>query len=411
MRTFDVAQVRKEFPILREQIHGKPLIYFDSAATAQKPQAVLDTLAFYYQHQNANVHRGVHELSDRATTAYEGAREKVARFLGASSPSQCVFVRGATEGINLVAHSFAEFGLKAGDQVVITEMEHHSNIVPWLMLRDRIGIELVVVPVNAAGELEMAAFKEAMTPKVKLASLNWVSNALGTINPVGEMIALAKAHQIPVMLDACQAAPHEKIDVQALGCDFLVMSGHKLYGPTGIGVVYAAGDWWDRLPPWQGGGDMIASVSFERAIWAKPPYKFEAGTPNIAGAVALGAAIDWFMQFDLSAIAAHEKALHDAAMQGMRTIEGLRFVGTAAHKAAVISFVMEVEDAHPNDIGALLDMQGIAIRSGHHCAMPVLKKFCVPATARASFGLYNTLEEVEFFVNALSKIARMFRIN
>ena len=405
--SLDIQAIRQEFPILNEQVNGKPLVYLDSAATSQKPQAVIDALVNYYTTSNSNVHRGVHTLSDRATNLYEGARDKVQKFIHAADRSECVFVRGATEALNLVSNTFARQFLKSGDTVLVTEMEHHSNIVPWQILRDEMGIQLKFVPVLSDGSLDLEAYDQALTDDVKFVSLNHVSNALGSINPVKELVKKAHAKGLPVLLDGCQAAPHMKIDVQDLDCDFYVFSGHKMYAPTGIGVLYARREWLDLLPPYQGGGDMIKTVDFDKSTFNEAPYKFEAGTPNIAGVVGLGAAIDWMNQFDLAEIGAHEHRLEQLTSQALSEIEGVRLVGTAQNKTGVVSFVME-GDIHPNDIGSMLDQQGIAIRAGHHCAMPVLKKLCVGSTARASFGIYNTEAEVEQLIDGIKKIQRLF---
>jgi cysteine desulfurase / selenocysteine lyase len=405
-RAFDVQRVRAEFPILSRTVHGKPLVYLDNANTTQKPRAVIDADRRYYEEENANIHRGTHWLSERATEAYEGGRAKVARFLGAASPREIVFTRGTTEAINLVASSFSRAFLQAGDEILITGLEHHSNIVPWQLACERMGAKLVVVPITDEGEVPAAEFEKRLTPKTKLAAVSHVSNALGTVNPVKTFIALAKARGVPVLVDGAQAAPHLPIDVKDLGCDFYAISGHKMYGPTGIGALYGTEAWLEKLPPYQGGGDMISSVTFEKTTYNDLPWKFEAGTANIAGGIGFGVAVDWLSGVGLAAAAAHE---HDLLVHGTRklsAIPGLTIVGRAKEKAAVISFVLE--NVHPHDIGTILDGEGIAIRTGHHCAQPVMDRFGLPATARASFGLYNTRAEVDALAEALAKVREMF---
>ncbi len=402
---YDVAAVRRDFPILGERVHERPLVYLDNAATTQKPRAVIDAVSRYYGHDNANVHRAVHVLSERATVAYEGARRTVQRFVNAASEKEIVFVRGATEGVNLVAQTFGRVNVGEGDEVLISGMEHHSNIVPWQMLCAERGANLRVIPVDECGELDVGRLDALLSPRTKLVALVHVSNALGTINPARELCAQVHARGIPVLLDGAQAAPHLPIDVQDLGCDFYVFSGHKVYGPTGIGVLWAKHEHLLRMPPWQGGGDMILSVSFDKTIYNKPPQKFEAGTPNIAGAIGLAAAIDYVSELGLVHIAAHEHALLGYATERLLDVSGLRIIGTARHKAAVLSFVMD--GAHPHDIGTIVDQEGIAIRSGHHCAQPLLERFGVPATARASFGLYNTRDEVDALAAALQRVRKV----
>ena len=405
-RAYDVQRVREEFPILSRTVHGKPLVYLDNANTTQKPRAVIDADRRYYEEENANIHRGTHWLSEKATEAYEGAREKVARFLGASSPKEIVFTRGTTEAINLVASSFSRAYLQAGDEILITGLEHHSNIVPWQLACERTGAKLVVVPITDEGEVPAAEFEKRLTPRTKLAAVSHVSNALGTVNPVKTFIALAHARGVPVLVDGAQAAPHLPIDVKDLGCDFYAISGHKMYGPTGIGALYGTEAWLEKLPPYQGGGDMISSVTFEKTTYNVLPWKFEAGTANIAGGIGFGVAVDWLSGVGLAAVAEHE---HDLLVHGTRklsAIPGLTIVGRAKEKAAVISFVLE--NVHPHDIGTILDGEGIAIRTGHHCAQPVMDRLGLPATARASFGLYNTRAEIDALAEALAKVREMF---
>jgi cysteine desulfurase / selenocysteine lyase len=403
---FDVEIVRRDFPVLQQQIKGKPLIYLDNAATTQKPRQVLAALQRYYCEDNANIHRGVHALSVRATHAYEQVRELVQQFINARQAHEIIFVRGATEAINLVAQSYGRSQLQAGDEIIISALEHHSNIVPWQMLCEQMGAVLRVTPINDAGELDLQAYVNLLNSRTKLVSLAHVSNAIGTINPLRRLIELAHQQQVPVLIDGAQGAPHMSVDVQALDCDFYVFSGHKLYGPTGIGVLYGKSQWLEMMPPYQGGGNMIREVTFEKTSYNKLPYKFEAGTPNIAGVIGLGAAITYLNQWDMDHIAQHEQSLLTYATERLSAISGLRIIGTAQHKAAVLSFVLE--DIHPHDIGTVLDHEGIAIRVGHHCAMPLMARFNVPATARASFGLYNTPIEIEALVRAIGKVQRVF---
>jgi cysteine desulfurase/selenocysteine lyase len=402
----NVAQVRAEFPILATRVHGKPLVYLDNAATTQKPQAVIDALGRYYRAENANIHRGVHYLSQVATDGYEGAREKVARFLNAASPREIVFVRGATEGINLVAQSYGRSVLRPGDEILITGMEHHSNIVPWQLLAEQTGTVLRVAPLTDAGELDLTAFDRLLGPRTRLVSVVHLSNALGTVNPVRRLTAAARKLGIPVLVDGAQSAPHLAVDVQALDCDFFVFSGHKLFGPTGIGVLYGREAMLDRMPPWQGGGDMISSVTFERSTWAALPAKFEAGTPHIAGAIGLGVAIDWLSAIGLEAVAAHEDDLLRYATTEVGRIPGARLIGTARDRASILSFALD--GVHAHDVGQVLDLEGIAIRAGHHCAQPVMQRYGVAATARASFALYNTRAEVDALVAGLAKVKQVF---
>jgi cysteine desulfurase/selenocysteine lyase len=403
---FDVAQVRAEFPILATRVHGKPLVYLDNAATTQKPQPVIDALGRYYRAENANIHRGVHYLSQLATDGYEGAREKVARFINAASPREIVFVRGATEGINLVAQSYGRSVLRLGDEILITGMEHHSNIVPWQLLAEQTGTVLRVAPLTDAGELDLAAFDRLLGPRTRLVSVVHLSNALGTVNPVRRLTAAARKLGVPVLIDGAQSAPHLGVDVQALDCDFFVFSGHKLFGPTGIGVLYGREALLDRMPPWQGGGDMISSVTFERSTWAALPAKFEAGTPHIAGAIGLGVAVDWLSAIGLDAVAAHEDDLLRYATAEVGRIAGARLIGTARDRASILSFALD--GVHAHDVGQVLDLEGIAIRAGHHCAQPVMQRYGVAATARASFALYNTRAEVDALVAGLAKVKQVF---
>jgi cysteine desulfurase/selenocysteine lyase len=403
-RRFDVQRAREDFPALRQTVHGHPLVYLDNAATTQKPQAVLDALARYYAQDNANVHRAAHLLSERATRAYEGARAKVQRFLGAADPREIVFVRGTTEAINLVAQSFGRKHVRAGDEVVISAMEHHSNIVPWQMLCEQTGAVLRVIPMNDAGELLLDEYAKLLNERTRLVSVVYVSNSLGTINPVRRVIELAHARGVPVLLDGAQAAPHLPINVRELDCDFFALSGHKLYGPTGIGVLYGKARLLADMPPYQGGGEMIKSVTFAKTTYADIPARFEAGTPNIAGAVGLGAAIDYVQSVGRENVAAHEEMLLRYATEKVRQVPGVRILGNAAHKAAVLSFVVDDPPISSLDVGTRLDLVGVAVRTGHHCCQPVMDRFAVPGTVRASFAMYNTTEEVDRFVGALQEI-------
>ncbi len=401
----DVARLREDFPILRQTIHGQPLVYLDNAATSQKPQAVIDCEARYYAETNANIHRGVHTLSQRATEAYEAARETVRRFINAARREEIVFVRGTTEAINLVAASYGQ-RFEPGDEILITEMEHHSNIVPWQLACERSGAILTVAPIDDAGELLPDEFERRLGPRTKLVALTQLSNALGTINPVQRIVALAHARGIPVLVDGAQAAAHLEVDVQALDCDFYAFSAHKLYGPTGVGVLYGKQALLDAMPPYQGGGDMIRQVSFRKTSYNDLPYKFEAGTPNVAGVVALGAALDYLGALGLAAVAAHEQDLLAYASDRARATPGLRLIGTARHKASILSFVLD--GVHPHDVGTILDYAGVAVRTGHHCAMPVMEHYGVPATVRASFAAYNTREEIDALFRAIDKAQEVF---
>ncbi len=402
----DIAAIRAQFPILHQEIHGKPLAFLDNAASSQKPQLVLDAISECYSRYYANIHRGVHTLSERSTFAYERARGKARMFLNARSHKEIIFTRGATESINLVANSFGRGRLKAGDEVLITHMEHHSNIVPWQLLCEQTGAVLKVAPINDAGELLLDEYRRLLSERTRLVAVTHLSNALGTINPVREMIRLAHEREVPVLVDGAQAVPHIPVDVQALDCDFYVFSGHKVYGPSGIGVLYGKEQLLESMPPWQGGGDMIRRVSFEGTEYAGLPAKFEAGTPNIAGAIGLGEALDWTTQIGLETIAAHEHNLLVYATKRLSEIPGVEVVGSARHKASVLSFTLE--GVHPHDIGTILDQEGVAVRAGHHCAQPVMQRYGIPATARASFAVYNTQAEVDALAEAVLKVKELF---
>jgi cysteine desulfurase/selenocysteine lyase len=402
----DVEKVRADFPVLHQTVNGKPLVYLDNASTSQKPQAVIDSLVQYYSADNSNVHRGVHTLSQRATDHYEEARTKVRNFLNAESDHEIIYVRGTTEGINLVAHSFGRQNIGEGDEIIVTAMEHHSNIVPWQILCQEKGAYLKVIPINDHGELLMNEYEKLLSPRTKLVSIVHQSNALGTINPAKEIIDMAHSRGVPVLLDGAQSVQHVPVDVRGLGCDFFAFSGHKLYGPTGIGVLYGRAELLDSMPPYQGGGEMIKSVTFEKTIYNDLPHKFEAGTPDIAGAIGLGAAIDYVSNLGMENIQAYEHELLEYGTERLSSIEGLSIIGTAKEKGAVLSFVME--GIHPHDIGTILDMEGIAVRTGHHCAQPVMDRFEIPATARASLGLYNTKEEIDALVKGIDRAIEVF---
>lgn len=408
MSTFPVAKIRADFPILKEKIANQPLVYLDNAATCQKPQAVIDSMSHLYSHDYANVHRGVHTLSVRATERYNGAREKVKNFINAASSKEIIFVKGTTEAINLIAQTFGRVNIKAGDEILISAMEHHSNIVPWQLLCKANGALLKVAPINLQGELIVAEFERLISAKTKLIAVAHMSNALGTINPVTEIIALAKAHRIAVLLDGAQAAPHMPVDVQALDCDFYAFSGHKLYAPSGIGVLYGKQARLEAMPPYQGGGDMISKVTFAATEYSGLPYKFEAGTPNIAAVVGLGAAIDYLTALGMDNIAAYEAQLLRYATQKAQAIDGLKIIGEANNKGAILSFI--IAKIHPHDIGTLLDSLGVAIRAGHHCAMPVMDFFAVPATARASFAIYNTQAEIDVLIKGIEQLIEVFDV-
>jgi cysteine desulfurase/selenocysteine lyase len=403
---FDVAAVRRDFPILSRRVHGRPLAYLDNAATTQKPQAVVDRLARYYTAENANIHRGVHALSEAATRAYDEARAAVAAFLNAKDAREIVFVRGTTEGINLVAACYGRTNVGAGDEVVVSELEHHSNIVPWQMLCEEKGARLRVLPITDDGELRVGELPALLGGRTKLVAVSHVSNALGTINPVAEIVRLAHERGVPVLVDGAQAVAHMPVDVQALGCDFYVFSGHKVFGPTGIGALYARARLLEEMPPYQGGGDMIRSVSFGRTTYADPPQRFEAGTPHIAGALGLAAALGYLSAIGLTRVSAHERALLEYGTGALLTVPGLRLTGTARDKAGILGFVLD--GVHPHDVGTVLDRHGVAIRAGHHCCQPLMARLGVPATARASLALYNTREEIDALVRALHAAREVF---
>lgn len=402
----DVQRIREDFPILRQQIRGKRLVYLDNAATSQKPQAVIDAVTRFYTVENANIHRGVHYLSEQATVAYDQVRERTARFLNAPSSREVIFTRGTTDGINLVAQSYARTFLKTGDEILITGMEHHSNIVPWQMVCEQTGAVLRAAPITDVGELDIEAFERLLNDRTRFVSVVHLSNALGTINPIKRLIELAHARGIPVLVDGAQSAPHLRVDVQALDCDFFAFSGHKLFGPTGVGVLYGKESLLERMPPYQGGGDMIMTVTLERSTWAPLPAKFEAGTPMIAQVMGLGAALDYVNGLGLGRITAWEHQLLSYATARLAGIKGTRVIGTARNKASVLAFTME--GIHPHDVGTILDDEGVAIRAGHHCAQPVMQRFNVPATARASFAFYNTLEEIDILMEGLLRVKKMF---
>lgn len=404
-RGFDVAAVRRDFPALETVVHGRPLVYLDNAATSQKPRAVIDRIVRYYERENANVHRGVHALSQAATDAYEAVRHAVQRFIGAARPDEIVFTRGTTEAINLVAAGFTKVELKAGDEIVISHLEHHSNIVPWQMAAESTGAVVRVIPIDERGALDLEAYERLLGPRTRIVAISHVSNTLGTVNPVGRMIEMAHAVGAPVLVDGAQAVPHAPVDVQALDADFYCFSGHKLFGPTGIGVLYARADRLDRLPPWQGGGDMIASVSFDGTTYAAPPHRFEAGTPHIEGVLGLGAALDYLSAMDRDAAARHEAALLAYTNERLGSVEGIRFIGTADEKVAVVSFL--VGNLHPYDVGTILDRFGVAVRTGHHCTEPLMTRYGIPGTVRASFAFYNTFAEVDELTEAVIRAHRM----
>jgi cysteine desulfurase/selenocysteine lyase len=402
---FDVAAIRRDFPVLHQHVNGKPLVYLDNAASSQRPKSVLDAITHYYEHDHANVHRGVHTLSQRATDAYEGARETVRRFINARDTKEIIFTRGTTEAVNLVAQSFLRPILTPGDEILISGLEHHANIVPWQLLREQTGAVLKVIPITASGEVDFVEFEKLIGPRTRLLALAHVSNALGTIVPVEKYIAFAKQHGVPVLLDGAQAVPHSVVDVQALGCDFYCFSSHKMLGPTGMGILYGKQQLLEKMPPWQGGGDMILSVTFEKTTYNQLPWKFEAGTPHISGAIGLAAAIDYLENIGMARIAAYEHELLVYATERLSALPGLRVIGTAANKAAVVSFTLD--GIHPHDIGTILDTEGVAIRTGHHCAMPVMDFYKIPATARASMSFYNTFEEIDRLVAALEQARKV----
>ena len=405
-KPFDVARIREDFPILKQTINDRPLVYLDNAATSQKPQAVIDALVNYYTTENSNVHRGVHTLSQRATDAYEEARSKVRQFINAADDKEIIFVRGTTEGINLVAQTYGRQNIGPGDEIIISAMEHHSNIVPWQMLCQEKGAHLKVVPINDDGELLLDEYEKLLNPRTKLVSIVHQSNALGTINPVEQIVELAHRRGVPVLLDGAQSIAHVPIDVTRVGCDFYVFSGHKLYGPTGVGVLYGRAELLDAMPPYQGGGEMIRSVTFEQTLYNVIPNKFEAGTQNIAGSVGLGAAIDYVSNLGMANIAAYENELVAYGTERLSEIGPVRLIGTARHKGSILSFVME--NAHPHDVGTILDAEGIAVRTGHHCAQPLMDRFGVPATVRASLAFYNTKEEIDTLVKGIDRVIEVF---
>jgi cysteine desulfurase/selenocysteine lyase len=403
---FDVQRVRRDFPILAERIHGKPLVYLDSANTSQKPQAVLEAMDAYYRHANANIHRATHLLSERATALYEGARAKAAAFINAPDPKNIVLTKGTTDGINLVAQSYGRAMLRAGDEIVISWLEHHSNIVPWQLLCEQVGAVLRVAPIDDRGDIDLDAYAALLSPRTRIVAIGHVSNALGTVNPVSAMIEQAHAHGAVVLVDGAQAVPHLTVDVQALDCDFYVFSSHKMFGPTGVGVLYGRTALLEAMPPYQGGGDMIASVTFEKTDYNVVPYKFEAGTPNIGGVAGFGAAIDYLMGIDRASALAHEDAVLEYATARVREIRGARVIGEARHKTGVLSFLLD--GVHPHDAGTILDNEGVAVRTGQHCAQPIMDRYGITATIRASLGLYNTREEIDVLVRALERVREVF---
>jgi cysteine desulfurase/selenocysteine lyase len=404
--SLDVAKIREDFPVLRQTVHGKPLIYLDNAATSQKPRAVIEAELRFYERDCSNIHRGVHELSERATRAYEDTRSKIQRFLNAAESREILFVRSTTEAINLVAQSYGRKFVSSGDEILITAMEHHSNIVPWQILCEEKGAKLRVAPINDRGELKLEEFEKMLGPRTRLASVVHVSNALGTVNPVGRIVEMAHRANVPVLVDGAQAAPHRRVDVRELDCDFYAFSGHKVFGPTGIGILYGKAQWLEAMPPYQGGGDMISSVTFEKTLYNVIPYKFEAGTPHIAGVIGLGAALDYLCGLGLDCVAAYEAELLRYASEAISKIPGVRVIGTAREKSGVISFV--IDGIHPHDAGTVLDMEGIAVRTGHHCAQPVMQRFGIPATTRASLAFYNTQQEIDALVAGIYKVKETF---
>ena len=404
--SFDVARIREDFPVLDQMVNGKPLVYLDNAATTQKPQAVIDALVRYYSADNSNVHRGVHTLSQRATEDYDSGRSKARQFLNAASDEEIIFVKGTTDGINLVAHSYARQHLGEGDEIIISTMEHHSNIIPWQVLCQEKGAHLRVIPISDAGELLMDEYESLLSSRTKLVAITHVSNVLGTVNPIKQIVEMAHSQGVPVLVDGAQATPHMPVDVQKLGCDFYVFSGHKIYGPTGIGVLYGKAELLEAMPPYQLGSDMIKSVTFERTVYNDLPYKFEAGTPNIAGVIGMGAAIDYLTEIGMDRIDNYEHGLLEYGTECLSGIDGVKIVGNAPGKASVLSFVMDC--AHPHDIGTILDTEGVAIRTGHHCAQPLMNRYGVPATARASLSFYNTRDEVDLLVKAIDRVIEVF---
>ncbi len=403
---YDIEAIRKDFPILSRTVYDRPLVYLDNAATTQKPREVVEAIVNEYYSVNANVHRGVHFLSQQATELHEQARERVARFVGARSSREIVFTRGTTESLNLVASSFGEGCMKAGDEVILSTMEHHSNIVPWQMLRDRKGIVIKVIPINEAGELDLEAFERLFSPRTRMVAVTHVSNVLGTVNPVKELTSIAHAHEVPILVDGAQSVPHFPVDVSDIGCDFLTFSGHKVYGPTGIGVLYGREDWLDHMPPYQGGGEMISHVTFAQTTYEQLPYKFEAGTPDYVGSNALAVALDYVSRLGMEHIAAHERELTAYAMERLGAIPGLHVYGQAREKDAVVAF--NIEGIHHLDMGTLLDRLGIAVRTGHHCAQPLMERYGVEGMVRASFGLYNTCQEIDTLAEGIERVRKMF---
>ena len=404
--SFDVARIRRDFPILDRQVHGKPLVYLDNAATSHKPRQVIDAITGFYLSENSNIHRGVHELSQRATEDYEKARIKLQRFVHAAHAHEIVFVRGTTEGINLVAQTYGRQHLGPGTEVIISALEHHSNIVPWQILCQDTGAQLRVIPINDAGEILLDEYAKLLTARTRLVAVSHVSNALGTVNPIRAIADMAHQRGVPVLVDGAQAVPHMPVDVQALGADFYAFSGHKMYGPTGIGALYGRTELLEKMPPYQGGGDMISSVTFEKTTYNVLPYKFEAGTPDIAGVIGLGAAVDYLNEIGMENVSAHEHDLIVYGAKALESIPGMRLIGTAREKAGVLSFV--IDGVHPHDVGTVLDQEGIAVRTGHHCAQPVMERFQVPATSRASFGLYNTRAEIDRLVEGIGRVKEIF---
>ena len=404
--TYPINDIRRDFPILARQVYGKPLVYLDNGATTQKPKAVVEAIAEEYYNVNANVHRGVHYLSQQATDLHEASRETVRRFIHAAKTEEIVFTRGTTESLNLVVSSFADAFMTEGDEVIISTMEHHSNIVPWQLQAAKKGIALHVIPINERGELRLDEYERLFTPRTRIVSITHVSNVLGTVNPIKEIVRIAHEHGVPVMVDGAQSTPHFAVDVQDLDCDFFAFSGHKTYGPTGIGVLYGKEDWLDRLPPYQGGGEMIESVSFEKTVFERLPFKFEAGTPDYVATTALAKALDYLSALGMHRIEAYERELTHYAMQRLAAIDGIRFFGTSDHKDAVVSFL--VKDIHPLDMGTLLDRLGIAVRTGHHCAEPLMIRLGIQGTVRASFALYNTREEIDALADGIERVCRMF---
>ena len=406
LEALDVARIREDFPILNQKVHGKPLVYLDNAATSQKPKAVIDTLVEYYTTENSNVHRGVHYLSELATRDFEGTRTKVRKLLNAALDQEIIFVRGTTEGINLVANSYVKQHVGQGDEIVISAMEHHSNIVPWQIICQELGANLRVIPMNDSGELLLDEYEKLLNPKTRFVSIVYLSNSLGTINPLKKIVEMAHDRGVPVLVDGAQSTPYMPVDLQELGCDFYAFSGHKFFGPTGIGVLYGRAELLEEMPPYQGGGDMIKSVTFEKTIYNALPYKFEAGTPNIAGVIGLGAAVDYITGIGLDRIFEYEHELLKYGTTLLAEVDGLRLIGTAREKAGILSFVMD--GVHPHDIGTVLDSDGIAIRTGHHCTQPVMERFGIPATARASLAFYNTKEEIDALINGIYRVKKLF---